>query len=376
MMTLLRNGSGTCTALLLDCASDASSTSEANAAPPKPEASVALPTRTRSYPAPSDCTRLWMMRSAGTIPSDTTLTRQFSLNESSKYTSPARFGTPTALPYAPMPSTAAAATYAACDPGTGVPKRNGSALATTSAPMHKTSRKIPPTPVAAPSNGTTCDGWLWLSCATTTPYSTPSTVPARKTPASSPTPTSTSALTVGSLRSSGRLLLYEQCSLHWMANACASARVGSRPMRCAIERNSAGESASASRRARRCNWSSVAPATGSGSAERLISVAVEFIRPSFTRRFPVRGCRRHARIGVDHALAAAILRHQHAAEEHGVVHAEDLRRGQRSVLGLQDHDARHTGGQLQAREDLHAGPIRTDDRAGDHRVRRRCVDEG
>ena len=37
----------------------------------------------------------------------------------------------------------------------------------TSAPMQATSRTIPPTPVAAPSTGTTWDGWLWLSCAMT-----------------------------------------------------------------------------------------------------------------------------------------------------------------------------------------------------------------
>ena len=38
------------------------------------------------------------------------------------------------------------------------PKRSGSATPITSAPMHSTSRTMPPMPVAAPSKGTTCDG--------------------------------------------------------------------------------------------------------------------------------------------------------------------------------------------------------------------------
>ncbi len=38
------------------------------------------------------------------------------------------------------------------------PKRKGSAHAITLAPMHATSRTIPPTPVAAPSYGTICEG--------------------------------------------------------------------------------------------------------------------------------------------------------------------------------------------------------------------------
>ena len=45
------------------------------------------------------------------------------------------------------------------------PKRSGSATAITSAPMQSTSRTMPPMPVAAPSNGTTCEGWLCDSCA-------------------------------------------------------------------------------------------------------------------------------------------------------------------------------------------------------------------
>ena len=52
-----------------------------------------------------------------------------------------------------------------------------------------------------------------------------------------------------------------------------------------------------------------------------------------------------------------------------------LAAAKRGVLGLEHHDARHARGQLQAREDFHARPIRADDRTRDHRVRRRRVDE-
>ena len=40
------------------------------------------------------------------------------------------------------------------------PNRKESVQAITSAPIHMTSLTLPPTPVAAPSYGTICDGWL------------------------------------------------------------------------------------------------------------------------------------------------------------------------------------------------------------------------
>ena len=43
------------------------------------------------------------------------------------------------------------------------PKRSESSTATGRAPSAKTSRRMPPTPVAAPWNGSTAEGWLWLS---------------------------------------------------------------------------------------------------------------------------------------------------------------------------------------------------------------------
>src|SRR5919206_153996 len=45
----------------------------------------------------------------------------------------------------------------------GSPKRSPSSSATGRAPMATMSRRIPPTPVAAPWNGSTAEGWLWLS---------------------------------------------------------------------------------------------------------------------------------------------------------------------------------------------------------------------
>src|SRR5215813_11699030 len=60
-----------------------------------------------------------------------------------------------------------------------LPKRNASRFATGRAPIVKTSRRIPPTPVAAPWKGSTNDGWLWLSILKTAARPSPmSTAPA------------------------------------------------------------------------------------------------------------------------------------------------------------------------------------------------------
>ena len=64
------------------------------------------------------------------------------------------------------------------------PNRSGSISAIGRAPIEKMSRMMPPTPVAAPSYGSTADGWLWLSMRTAT--ASPS--PMSTTPAPSPGP--------------------------------------------------------------------------------------------------------------------------------------------------------------------------------------------
>ena len=64
------------------------------------------------------------------------------------------------------------------------------------APMVKMSRRMPPTPVAAPWYGSMAEGWLWLSMRSAT--ATPS--PTSTTPAFSPGPTSTCGASVGSRR--------------------------------------------------------------------------------------------------------------------------------------------------------------------------------
>ena len=60
------------------------------------------------------------------------------------------------------------------------------------------SLRIPPTPVAAPWNGSTALGWLWDS----TLNATASPSPTSTTPAFSPGPISTCGPSVGSMRSS------------------------------------------------------------------------------------------------------------------------------------------------------------------------------
>ena len=61
------------------------------------------------------------------------------------------------------------------------------------------SRRMPPTPVAAPWYGSTADGWLWLSILNATARPSPIAI----TPACSPMPATTSSPFVGSVLSSG-----------------------------------------------------------------------------------------------------------------------------------------------------------------------------
>ena len=85
----------------------------------------------------------------------------------------------------------------------GSPNRSASSTAIGRAPIVKMSRRIPPTPVAAPWYGSTADGWLCDSIlnATARPW------PIEMTPAFSPGPATTPSPPVGSVRSSGFELL-------------------------------------------------------------------------------------------------------------------------------------------------------------------------
>jgi hypothetical protein len=78
------------------------------------------------------------------------------------------------------------------------PNQSPSSSATGRAPIATMSRRIPPTPVAAPWNGSTADGWLCDSTLNAT--ATPS--PRSSTPAFSPGPCSTRSPVDGSRFSS------------------------------------------------------------------------------------------------------------------------------------------------------------------------------
>src|SRR5438874_1380996 len=93
------------------------------------------------------------------------------------------------------------------------------------APIEKTSRMMPPTPVAAPWYGSTAEGWLWLSMRTA--IASPS--PMSTTPAPSPGPTNTHGASVGKRERYERDDLYEQCSDHMTEYIASSTSVGSRP---------------------------------------------------------------------------------------------------------------------------------------------------
>src|SRR5438270_14007214 len=109
----------------------------------------------------------------------------------------------------------------------GGPKKSALRTAVGRAPIAKTSRRIPPTPVAAPWNGSIAEGWLWLST-----LKTQRSPPPRSTaPAFSPGPTATDGPREGSVRSSFFECLYAQCSLHIAPNIAHSRAFGSRPTR-------------------------------------------------------------------------------------------------------------------------------------------------
>ena len=90
------------------------------------------------------------------------------------------------------------------------PKRSESSEAIGRAPMVKMSRRMPPTPVAAPWYGSMNDGWLCDSILNAATQPSPMSI----TPAFSPGPCTTRGPVVGNLRRCTRDDLYEQCSDH------------------------------------------------------------------------------------------------------------------------------------------------------------------
>src|SRR5262249_52882450 len=87
------------------------------------------------------------------------------------------------------------------------------------------SRRIPPTPVAAPWNGSTADGWLCDSTLNATASPSPRSI----TPAFSPGPCSTRAPAEGSRLSRRAGCLYPPCSDQSSEKTASSKWLGSRP---------------------------------------------------------------------------------------------------------------------------------------------------
>ena len=96
-----------------------------------------------------------------------------------------------------MPDTAPSSRYSERGDSSS-PKRSESRIAIGRAPTANTSRRMPPTPVAAPWNGSTADGWLCDS--TLNAIATPS--PTSTAPAFSPGPISRCGPSTGRPRSS------------------------------------------------------------------------------------------------------------------------------------------------------------------------------
>jgi hypothetical protein len=96
------------------------------------------------------------------------------------------------FPYPAIPATTPVTRYRVRG-WSGRPNRRESSDAMGRAPMVKTSRRMPPTPVAAPWYGSMNDGWLWLSILKDTARPSPMST----TPAFSPGPCSTRGPFVG-----------------------------------------------------------------------------------------------------------------------------------------------------------------------------------
>ena len=155
------------------------------------------------------------------------------------------------------------------------------------APIVKTSRRIPPTPVAAPWYGSTADGWLCDSILNA--MASPS--PIEIAPAFSPGPCSTHGAVVGSVRRMGLECLYEQCSLQSALIIPSSVNVGCRPSIATSRSNSAGVSP--------CSATRAGEMTGSPARGVAVGVTVT------GRGAPSSGPRRACRSGAPLPSAAA-----------------------------------------------------------------------
>src|SRR6185369_13515166 len=104
------------------------------------------------------------------------------------------------------------------------------------APIVKMSRRMPPTPVAAPWNGSIKEGWLCDSILKAAHQPSPTST----TPAFSPGGTITRSPEVGRRLRWMRDDLYEQCSDHITEKTPNSTRLGSRPSSSLMRLNSSG----------------------------------------------------------------------------------------------------------------------------------------
>ena len=149
-------------------------------APWMPSRPVPAPTRRMTFP--TSLAAEVAILSVCTRPTHMALTNGFWEYDSSKQISPATSGTPMQLPYQEIPSTTPWNRCPFWGSSRG-PNRREFRRAMGRAPMARMSRTMPPTPVAAPCNGSTAEGWLWDSTLKTTASPSPiSTAPAFSAP--------------------------------------------------------------------------------------------------------------------------------------------------------------------------------------------------
>ena len=143
------NGSPTCTLGRLSASLEFSSkpVEARTLTPPIPSLPVADPNRIARFPTPLAFPST--SRSVGSTPIASTFTNGLPLYVSSKTISPPTVGTPTLLPYPETPLITPSAIHRLRGSSRG-PNRSGSITAMGLAPIVKISRRMPPTPVAAP----------------------------------------------------------------------------------------------------------------------------------------------------------------------------------------------------------------------------------
>src|SRR3954469_5431996 len=180
----------------------------------------------------------------------------------------------------------------------GSPNRRPSSSAIGRAPIATMSRRIPPTPVAAPWKGSTAEGWLCDSTLNATATPSPRSI----TPAFSPGPWRTRSPRDGRRRRSGAECLYPQCSDQSSEKTASSKSFGVRLSSSRMRSNSPSV-----RPRERCNGWSATAARGPGYPASRMAL-VELVQERTLGDGWLEVSRRILELGADEAYDGAVTK--------------------------------------------------------------------